>query len=54
MGKTLMMVMAAAALLLAAVWMWLWWNKDRYQYVPSEGVKYAPAAVFDRNTGEVR
>ena len=52
MNKTAI-VIALIAAVLAAAWLYLWYNKDRYQYVPAQGVKYAPPAVFDRNTGKV-
>lgn len=53
MNKTAI-VIALIAAALAATWMWLWYNKDRYQYVPASGAKYSPAVVFDRNTGTGR
>ena len=50
MNKTAI-VIALIAAVLAAAWLYLWYNKDRYQYVPAQGVKYSPPVVFDKNTG---
>lgn len=44
MNRTAIVIALIAALLLAA-WLWLWYNKDRYQL--------ASGQVFDRNTGTV-
>lgn len=54
MNKTAI-VIALIAAALAATWMWLWYNKDRYQYVHyTYGPKgYPKSLVVDRNTGTV-
>ena len=52
MNKTAI-VIALIAAALAVAWLCLWYNKDRYQYVPPIGVKAVPSYVFDRNTGKL-
>ena len=52
MNKTAI-VIALIAAALAVAWLCLWYNKDRYQYVPATGAKATPPFVFDRNTGKL-
>ena len=51
MNKTAI-VIALIAAALAATWMYLWYNKDRYQFVDGSRTHYAEPTAFDRNTGE--
>ena len=53
MNKTALVITTIAALF-AAAWLYLWYNKDRYQFVHYSGARGNPlTCVFDKNTGTV-
>ena len=55
MSKTTIIVMLVSAVLLLSVWIFCWYNKDRYQYIhhASSNARNATTGVLDKNTGVV-
>ena len=47
----IILVLGMSTLVVACVWMYLWYNKDRYQYVHHQCGLTLVRLVFDKNHG---